>query len=315
MAPSSADNKYFDNRYFFRDDRTQTCHCTCGLARNAGAILLRKQRPDPFLEDGWLRSLHSHASNPSVVGSIVEQTCLSAISSRGFHHDLVHFPSVDITIFEGDLLSLLPTKTSKSLFVPADFNFKNIDALYLDVNSAAKSVLVVPFQITINKKRRPSGLFYANWSRWKSHFQGYKLSTTFVWVVENRRSSNLMEEKVRSSRRGPRVVNPKYPECFVTVGDIYPPLGERLASLRRTVGGLKRKHVQLPVVPDHDNRGTVRPLSSDSEDDIETADASDASMSRRLRSTQKRIKHAIPLPSDRPSRIVGAAGDATKSRR
>lgn len=74
------------------------------------------------------------------------------------------------------------------LFVPETPYFKNINALYLEIKQKPKkSAQVVLLQITMADTYKDSeALFYLEqWARFQAHFEGYALSTTFVWIVED----------------------------------------------------------------------------------------------------------------------------------
>ena len=224
--------KWFDYCDFWRDKITpHSCHYTCGLAREAGAVIIRKARPDQFLADGWLNALNSFETNQSVVGFMVEQTCLSAISALGFNHRGLHWDPVPSTVFSGDIFRALPLKTSRMFYVPEQWNYKCIDALYLDCNMKKKHVLIVPIQICLNRFHKDSeALFYSDWERWENRFEGYKISTTFVWIVEHKRSWKLIERQLRSSRSRPQLITPQHRQIHITAGEVFEPLGPQLKS-------------------------------------------------------------------------------------
>jgi hypothetical protein len=130
--------------------------------------------------------------NTSVLGSMMEQLCLSAIGTFGLNHGSLHFKPKNRQGYKGDLLNLPDLgKPCSTLFVPNNPNNSHIDALYLETtNKPDKIALVVPIQITISNKHShsdPEGSFYADWTKWQTHFQNYELSTAFVWIVEDER--------------------------------------------------------------------------------------------------------------------------------
>jgi hypothetical protein len=99
----------FDYRYFYPNDE-EFGNYTCGLARDAAALVLRQAKPSKFLDNQWLRSFSLFKGNPSVLRSMVEQSCLSAISSFGFNQGTVHWKPTPSTLFEGDLIHRLPPR-------------------------------------------------------------------------------------------------------------------------------------------------------------------------------------------------------------
>jgi hypothetical protein len=164
----------------------------------------------------------------------VEQTCLSAMSSIGFNYGDLHWNSVKSEIISGGILDALDEislATSETLYIPDRWNYKDIDALYLSVDKRKKTALIVPIQISINPSHKDSEtLFYADWARWKNCFQGYTLSSTFVWIVEHKRSRNIVEEQLRSLRGGAQVIAPQHKQMHVPVSDVYKRLGEQLQA-------------------------------------------------------------------------------------
>lgn len=200
----------FDHRYFWQDEGTGCCHYTCGLARGGGAITIRKVKPDKFLTHIWLNSLDAFEDNPVVVRFIVEQTCLSAISSHGFNVRDLHWNPLKPKIFSGDILRAISLETSETLYIPDQWNYKDIDALYLYIDEKRKTVLIVPIQISINPFHKDSeACFYAGWQQWVKHFGDYTLSSTFVWIVEHDRSWKIIDEHLRALRDGTQLIAPQ----------------------------------------------------------------------------------------------------------
>ncbi|KAF8333265.1 hypothetical protein F5887DRAFT_994782 [Amanita rubescens] len=224
----------FDHRYFWRDEETGRCHYTCGLAREGGAITIRKVKPDKFLSHTWLNALDAFEDNPVVVGFVVKQTCLSAIS-HGLNIRGLHWKSLKPNIFAGDILDAISLEASQALYIPDQWNYKDFDALYLYMNKQKKTVLIVPIQIFINPLHKDSeACFYTDWQRWVKHYKGYTLSSTFVWIVEHDRSWNIVDEQLRAIRGGTQLIAPLHEQMLVTVGDVYGLLGERLAQARQS---------------------------------------------------------------------------------
>jgi hypothetical protein len=233
---TDVDNKYFDHRYFYRDIPYRICHCTCGLARKVGARLIHERRPDLFLSNKWINSLDSCARNPAMLGFAVEQVCLSFISQNGFSHVEDKW-NPKSAIFFSDLLTALPTETSSAFLVPTNPNFKYIDALHIDINKDACTLSVAPIQITINPKHADSEtLFYHTfWEPIRKRFPNFKLSSTFIWIVEEmagRAPLEHVEECSRLLRSGTHVVVPSHKRVVITLDHLYPILGERLANVR-----------------------------------------------------------------------------------
>lgn len=226
-------HKWFDYRYFYDDEGIG--NCTCGLARQAAAVVIRWGSPGLMCGDTWIRSLRTFKNNPSVVGFLVEQACLSSISLTGFHHRDIEWGSLKATSFKGDLFEAITfSRNYESFFIPENPLFKDIDALYLKVNAVKETVLVVPIQITVAKVHKDSeAAFYSQWSDWQELFKGYTLETTFLWVVENEQSWSEREEEIKKIRNKAKLISPKHVRIVVTVQDINNALGLQLAQIRQ----------------------------------------------------------------------------------
>ena len=196
----------------------------------AAAAILRKGQPGRLFDKEWLSALRTFKNNSSVVGFMVEQACLSIISEMGF----LHGGSVPATIFKGDLIQSVHLGDQNTFFVPEDPYFKDIDALFLRIHEPSKMVLVVPFQITINKKHKDSeAAFYSGWARWKALLEGYKVQTCFVWITEDDQSWEELEAESRMTRSGQQEVSPPHMRLRVPVKALHPVLGAELSAIRR----------------------------------------------------------------------------------
>jgi len=204
----------------------------CVLAREAAAIVIRRGSPGLLCGSTWLLSLRTFKENPSVIGFLVEQAYLSAISRTGFHHGGIDWESFPATIFQDDLIQAIPSVDCEIFFVPENPFFKDIDALYLKVDVEEETALVVPIQITVAKTHKDSeAAFYSRWSNWQERFRGYEVKTTFVWVVENKQSWAVMEEEFKTTRSQSKLISPEHEQIFMTVGDINRTLGLHLEGI------------------------------------------------------------------------------------
>jgi hypothetical protein len=208
----------------------------CGLAREAAAIVIRQGSPGLLCDKTWLLSLRTFKDNPSVIGFLVEQACLSAISRTGFHHGGgIGWQPFPATIFQDDLIQAIPSVDCEIFFIPESPFFKDINALYLKVDVEKETALVVPIQITVAKTHKDSeAAFYSQWSNWQERFRGYKVETTFVWVVEDKQSWVVKEEEFKITRSQSKLISPEHEQIFVTVKDISHNLGLYLAAIRDT---------------------------------------------------------------------------------
>ena len=224
-------HKWFDYRYFYADE-DEYGKCTCGLAREAAAIVIREALPGLMCSDKWSMSLRNFRNNPSVVRFLVEQACLSAISLAGFHHNNINWNTLTATIFKGNLLEAIPSKNCEIFFIPEDPFFQAINAVYLKADAKKKTVLVVPIQVTVAKMHKDSeAAFYSQWSDWEKFFEGYELKTKFVWVVEEEQSWAIKEAEFRTTRDN--LNSPAHEQIVVTVGEISSFMGWELEFIRR----------------------------------------------------------------------------------
>lgn len=208
----------------------------CGLAREAAAIVIRQGSPGLLCDDTWLLSLRTFKDNPSVIRFLVEQACLSTISRTGFHHGGgINWQPFPATIFQDDLIQAIPSVDCEIFFIPESPFFKDINALYLKVDVEKETALVVPIQITVAKTHKDSeSVFYSRWSNWQERFRGYKVETTFVWVVEDKQSWAVKEEEFKITRSQSKLISPEHEQIFVTVKDISHNLGLCLAAIHDT---------------------------------------------------------------------------------
>jgi hypothetical protein len=194
-----------DHRYFYID-RKNTARCVCGFARAHATILIRGTKPSLFLDPTWLHSIMSSRGNPGVIGSVVEQSCLTALADMGLHHAGAHWDAITPNVFGVNLLNKLPTcsESCRKFFIPDDPFFKDIDALHFEMNVARKTVHVMPIQITVSKKSKHKDSEAAFYSRcsWKAKFPGFELSSTFVWIVEDEVNWEHVQAVHRNLRSG-----------------------------------------------------------------------------------------------------------------
>jgi len=232
---SSSDPECFDYRYFYPDRTFSFGNCTCGLARQAGAVVIRTESPGLLVGNVWLQALRAFKDNPSVIGFLVEQACLSAISRTGFSHGSINWESFPATLFQGDLIQAIPTTgDSEKFFIPKDPFFRDIDALYLKLDDQNKTALVVPIQITVSKDHADSeARFYSRWTQWLAHLAGFQVTTAFVWIVENHHSWKVIQEEFRTTRNRSTRCHPTHEQIVITVAEISRTLGQQLASIRK----------------------------------------------------------------------------------
>jgi hypothetical protein len=234
QGAAADDEELYDHRYFYVDRFTG--HYTCGLARDVMAKTLRSLGEDRFLNWNWISSFNDFKKNPSVLGFLVEQTCLSSIAQKGLHVNGLGFNNMPTKVFERSYpdydLSL-----DLRLYIPFAYNFKAIDGLILSLDADQKIAKLVPIQVTISKNHSDSsGAFFTHWKDWTKGLEGYTIEATFLWITEDKRDIEEKREVLKKLRGSSKLVYPKHKECFVTVEDINRDIGTSLASARKKSG-------------------------------------------------------------------------------
>jgi hypothetical protein len=183
--------------------------------------------------------MQTFENNRSVIGFLVEQACISAMSDTGFSYGGIHFPALEATIFDPrpGLISSVPrSRDCEIFFVPSEPNYKDIDALYVRISHKNRTVYVVPIQITVAKRHKDSEkAFYAGWRKWKAAFPDCTL-TTFVWIDEFDKSWDSIRAEHRTTRSGLKEIFPDHKQICVTVAEVHAPMGVELDLLRQTRG-------------------------------------------------------------------------------
>lgn len=220
----------YDHRYFYVDD-VDNGHYTCGLARDAMAIILREKGEDIFLKPEWFKALADWKSNPSVLGFYVEGMCLSSISQKGLNAGL-NLGNMKVIMFQGKY-PIYSTTCNLVLYIPSVFNFKAIDGLILQLDIKAKSVHLIPIQITIAKNHSKSEKkFFENWNTWIEDFVDYNIQTTFLWIMEEQRGWAIVKQEVREMRNGDKLLNPAFTRVQIAVEDVNVDIGKALKKAR-----------------------------------------------------------------------------------
>ena len=98
-ATTNAGFENYDHRYFYVDNYVG--HFTCGLARDTMAWKLRSFGEDVFLDFQWLNSFTQVKNNPSMLGFVVEQACLSSIAQKGLKVVGLGLDRMKTTMFKG----------------------------------------------------------------------------------------------------------------------------------------------------------------------------------------------------------------------
>jgi hypothetical protein len=188
------------------------------------------------LKPACYSSIDTFKNNPSVLGYIVEQICLSTISSKGLIVAEKHYMPQTTEIFQGSSLSfgntLNTSEPTCALFIPLLYNFPSIDALILDVtmNREGKAAHLIPIQVTIAKKHKDSLWdFRKSFGDLKKQLSGYaEIKATFVWIVEEGRAYVVGEPPSMKTRSPIESIV----TATIPVGGVSKILGTQLAAAR-----------------------------------------------------------------------------------
>jgi hypothetical protein len=227
----------WDYRYFFKDDKGLG-HSTCGVARDTIARALRQYGEAKFLDGSWFKALYTSRNNPSVLGFIIEQMCLTSIAQTGLCVGGRQLNPMLTSVFEGRAPPFIDMKQEVTLYVPLRFNFPAVDAVIVEVDGKKKAVLLVPLQITIADRHSDSEeKFFETWADWEGQLHGYSVRVLFVWVKEGTRSPvESIEERKKDLRRA-IVGRPGYERSSITVKDVNHDVGQELERAREESTG------------------------------------------------------------------------------
>ena len=216
-----------DYRYFYFE---KGCgRYACGLARQGIFECLRKYAEESvFLGPEWYPALESFKNNPSVIGFTVEQMIISRLASSGLNWGDAAIPPAPQTLFPGNLTPLSIDKRS-TYYVPLQFNFKAIDALYVEVNEGKKTAKIVAIQITVAKRHTDSeAKFFADWEAWTKSLGGFTITSTFLWIVESTRGKVEVEAKLKELRQRRILVMPEHATYWVMINQVDKRLADTL---------------------------------------------------------------------------------------
>ena len=223
----------YDNQYFYVEN--EVGYCVCGIARAFMAKFLRKNRSDHFLTPAWLDSYKHFKKNQAMLGFLVEQSCLSFISTNGL---LGFVPGAENVKYFNSEYPVFDTTKKCAIYIPDKFNFKAIDGLILSLETSKKSgknAYVIPFQITIARKHnnKDSATAFRNeWTKWgPSQLKGFNIHILFTWIWEKVDDHTLstMPAELKNNRNGANyMIKEKLTEYNISIMDLNARIGEAL---------------------------------------------------------------------------------------
>jgi hypothetical protein len=115
-----------------------------------------------------------------MTGFFIEHAVLEtiAIASRGLNDEGIPGPMLTIT-FQG--FPTFQMERSLALYVPLNFNYRDIDGLILQLNFTTKQAYMFPIQVTIAKSHKDSKRsVFSNWGSWTRGLNDFEITATFL---------------------------------------------------------------------------------------------------------------------------------------
>ena len=256
---------YYDHRYFFVERNIG--NYVCGLARETIAPILFQHNSRFFLDLDWITAISKSSHNPSVLGFLVEQSCLAEISRSGLRvGDVELKPEFTYTF---DELPTYDLKHKVTLYIPSTFNFKAIDGMLLStftekeeeqvpvmtkagnpkktskgkaitetrVVGTTKCAHLIPIQITISRYHSDSvKKIFDDLDRYSEKLKDYdRIDYSFLWIKEDGVPSSVKHAKDSHDLRGGQILkHPEFTEHTIPVAHISTQISK---ALQRARGG------------------------------------------------------------------------------
>jgi hypothetical protein len=200
-------------------------------------VIIAKWKISRFYEPKWIDSLLIFKDNPSTLGFQVEKVCLGCIVDIGLNYAGKHMGPKVPTWFRGnkldDLFNAIPSSDPSGLYLPLNPQFEDLDALALEYDKKTNTLHVIPIQVMISKRHKDSeALFYHKWKKWESRFPGIKLCSTFIWIVEDTKSTTAIKGEVGNTRTTKQTKSRDHVQVYLSAEDVHKPLGEALKRIR-----------------------------------------------------------------------------------
>ena len=230
-----------DHRYFFVRNQSgvQVGSYACGIARDAARRKLRQYHGIRASEDIWLRYLGDFVGNQSMLGFLMEESCLSSIPLHGLRIGMGLCPGKGIaTRWFNTKFPVYSLEQGVTIYIPVKYNFRAIDSLILSLDTVGtrKKATIFPLQITIAKSHSDSEpKFFENWDKWCSGLEDYEVEFHFLWITDDMyHSSKWFEEETRPSRgaEAETIVSPGYTSHRIPLSLVNKDVADRLRRAR-----------------------------------------------------------------------------------
>jgi len=241
--------EYYDHRYFFVE--SDIGNYVCGLARETMAPILFKHRSRFFLDPEWINAISKSGRNPSMLGFLVEQSCLAEISCSGLRVGDVNLQPDKTYFFEG--FPDYDLAIGVTLYISLKFNFKAIDGLLLKIftekvtqevpvltksgkpstskgKPRTKKTIVekkcahlIPIQITLSKDHSDSvKKFFDDLHEYSENLRDYnRIDYSFLWIKEGVSKTEAKHSQNSYTPRGGQVlIHPEFTEHTIPIDHI-----------------------------------------------------------------------------------------------
>ena len=248
LFPELCDHRYF---VFRNQSGVRVGSYVCDIARDAAMRKLREYHAVNASEDIWLRYLEHFVGNQSMLGFLIEESCLSSISLRGLRIGMGLSPGMGIAAkWFSQKVPVYSLEQGVTIYIPVKYNFRAIDALILNLDTVEKrkKATIFAVQITIAKSHSDSeSKFFENWPQWCSGLDDYEVEFHFLLITDDMyHSSKWWKEKTRPSRgaEAETIVSPGYTSHRIPLSHVNKDVADRLRSAR------ERKNISfLPTNP------------------------------------------------------------------
>src|SRR6266480_3322253 len=192
-----------------------------------------------------LKSAAPCIRNRSAIGFFVEEAVLQAIRIGGLGVDSRIYQPMDMIPF--DTVPTFDTSRERALYVPSRYAYRAIDGIILWVEQGRqptdrkKKAALFPLRIAIARSHSNSSQnFFNEWTKWEELLKDCDVQLTFRWITDGAPSSDDVDAKVRSTRRGNIPVNPAHEVKRIPIKDVCKDAWEWYEANRRGSGQSKR---------------------------------------------------------------------------
>lgn len=189
-----ADKDLYDMRHFYFDNE-RVGHSTCGMAFQTIMDIYRqqdiyRQHDAPSHNVGSWYGAISNSPNNIVLQYLMVYICLDTIRRDGMGMvDKALDGELGMEIFDTvpdvERLVIRDYSCWSRLYVPASFNFPNVDAVVVRVDNGRKRarIYLILVRSATSHENSETNFYQTQWEEWKLSFSSkYEVFPTFVWI-------------------------------------------------------------------------------------------------------------------------------------